>query len=287
MDKTKLVITLSIIVIAVVGVWFAFQLSGFLSGTQAPQDEPLLVEEEEEISESDLSESPGLLETVWTVFRLAGQPPSEGSALTLQFSADGRLSGHDGCNSFSTSFTQVGNQELVINPAMVSTLMACPPEAMKEATDFTSRLLATTSYVLDDGVLTLRQADEAGLVLSGESNPIAKTAWQVTGFNNGREAVVSPLLKTELTLTFGEDGTLHGSGGCNNFTGQYTLDRAAMTIGPVGATMMACAEPEGIMEQEAQFLAALETVNSWSLNGSTLFLRTAEDTMAITATALR
>ena len=40
--------------------------------------------------------------------------------------------------------------------------------------------------------------------------------WEVTGYNNGRQAVVSPKLGTRLNLMF-EDGLVSGSSGCNRF----------------------------------------------------------------------
>ena len=45
--------------------------------------------------------------------------------------------------------------------------------------------------------------------------------------------------------------------------------------------MMMCAEPEGIMEQEAAFLAALSTAATYSINGQVLEMRTADDAMAL------
>jgi heat shock protein HslJ len=80
----------------------------------------------------------------------------------------------------------------------------------------------------------------------------------VLGYNNGRGGVVSVLQGTEITAYFGEDGQLSGSAGCNNYTAAYEIDGDQIKIGPAATTRMACGEPEGIMEQEAEYLAALE-----------------------------
>ena len=48
-----------------------------------------------------------------------------------------------------------------------------------------------------------------------------------------------------------------GSAGCNNYITSYTVDGNNLTIGMAAVTMMFCAEPEGVMEQEAAYLAAL------------------------------
>ncbi len=44
--------------------------------------------------------------------------------------------------------------------------------------------------------------------------------------------------------------------------------------------MMACGEPEGVMEQEMQYLAALQTAATYSIEGDIMQLRTAEDALA-------
>ncbi len=45
--------------------------------------------------------------------------------------------------------------------------------------------------------------------------------------------------------------------------------------------MMACAEPEGIMEQEQEFLAALATAATYRIQGNMLEMRTADDALAM------
>jgi heat shock protein HslJ len=47
---------------------------------------------------------------------------------------------------------------------------------------------------------------------------------------------------------------------------------------------MMCTKPEGVMEQEQQFLKALETVATARFEGDRLELRTAEGALAITLT---
>jgi heat shock protein HslJ len=43
--------------------------------------------------------------------------------------------------------------------------------------------------------------------------------------------------------------------------------------------MMLCSEPEGVMEQEAQYLAALATTATFQIDGNTLTLRDANGAM--------
>jgi heat shock protein HslJ len=108
------------------------------------------------------------------------------------------------------------------------------------------------------------------------------SSWQVIGHNNGIQAVVSFIIGTEITANFGEDGTLSGSAGCNNYNATYEVDGDNISIGPAAATRMFCQESEGIMEQEVQFLAALETASTYLIEVDNMEMRTAEGALAAT-----
>jgi len=228
------------------------------------------------------AESPAFVGTIWTAGEILGTPILGTTTLTVQFDDQGRVTGSDGCNTFSGGYTTAGT-ELTIDPAMMSTQIGCEEAVMQQADAFTTRLRATTSYQRGDGRLILSQGSVAGLSFFGQRNPLSKTSWTITAYNNGRQAVVGLIQDTTLTITFGDDGTISGFAGCNTFSGQYSLSLSSqtITIGQVAVTRMACSEPEGIMEQEAAFLAALESAASWGIRGSQLDLRTADDELAI------
>jgi heat shock protein HslJ len=122
-----------------------------------------------------------------------------------------------------------------------------------------------------------------------QNTDLAGTSWQVLSYNNGRQAVVSVINGTTLTANFGQDGQLSGNASCNNYTAEYTTDgKGSITIGTIGVTMMMCVEPEGVMEQEQQYLAALTTAATYRIDGDKLELRTADGALAaqfIAATA--
>jgi heat shock protein HslJ len=62
---------------------------------------------------------------------------------------------------------------------------------------------------------------------------------------------------TVVTALFDSDGTLSGSGGCNNYTTTYELDGDQLTVAsPIASTMMFC---ETGMDQESAYLAALQS----------------------------
>jgi heat shock protein HslJ len=90
--------------------------------------------------------------------------------------------------------------------------------------------------------------------------------------------VVSVKAGTHLTANFGQDGNLSGNGGCNQYNGPYKVDGDKITIGPLASTMMAC-EP-AVSDQEAQYLAALQTAATYRIEGNRLELRAANGELA-------
>ncbi len=106
--------------------------------------------------------------------------------------------------------------------------------------------------------------------------------WQVTGYNNGKQAVISVIIGTEITASFGKEGTLSGSAGCNNYIATYEGDGDNISIGPAAATRMFCQEPDGVLEQEVQYLAALETASTYLIEVDKMEMRTAEGALAAT-----
>jgi heat shock protein HslJ/membrane-bound inhibitor of C-type lysozyme len=60
----------------------------------------------------------------------------------------------------------------------------------------------------------------------------------------------------EITLVFFADGQVAGRGGCNSYSGRYTLSGEGLSVGPIAATKMMCLD-EGVMAREARFLDIL------------------------------
>lgn len=229
-----------------------------------------------------MSQASPLDGTAWIVISLAGQPVS-GTGATMRFEG-GRATGSDGCNRFSTTYTASG-ASLQFAPSGISTQMACPDPVMKQAAAFTNAMSRTRSHRIQAGQLHLLGEGEGVLaVLDPQALTLAGTSWEVTGFNNGKQAVISAVIGTALTMTFGTDGTLSGSAGCNSYTAPFTATGGAVTIGPPVSTRKMCTQPAGIMEQEQQFLRALPTARIFRLEGDRLEMRTAADgEMVLTA----
>jgi len=85
---------------------------------------------------------------------------------------------------------------------------------------------------------------------------------------------VSPLKGTTLTVSF-RDGSVVGHGGCNSFRATYTREANRLTVGPAAATRKIC-NGKGVMEQERQFLAAIESATTWAIERDMLDLHRAD-----------
>lgn len=224
--------------------------------------------------------TPNLNQTSWILTSLNDQAALPEAVVTLDF-MDGKLTGTDGCNRYHSSYTLEG-KKLTINKNMASTMMMCPENFMQQAATYNKALIATAGFKVDDQQLSLLNAQGKELaIFSKQKQGLLNTEWRVNSINNGRQAVVRLIDGAKLSLQFSADGNISGSAGCNNFTGSYRIFEKKLKISSVVATRRFCEHPLGIMEQEIQFLKALESVATFQIEGNLIGLRTAEDALAV------
>lgn len=223
--------------------------------------------------------------SAWVLTSLPGHRVV-GTAATLRFEG-GRATGSDGCNRFSTTYTATASSLRFASPG-ISTQMACPDPVAQQAMAFTNALSRTRSHRTQAGTLQLL-GEDGGVLAVFDPQPLtlAGTSWEVTSFNNGKEAVISPIVGTRLTMAFGPDGSLSGSAGCNTYTAAVTTKGSTIAIGPPAATRRLCAQPGGVMEQEQQFLRALPTARFFRMEGNGLEMRTEVNAGAMVVNATR
>ncbi len=219
--------------------------------------------------------------TSWLLVTLNGKPTLDVTQVTLNIEAD-RLNGSDGCNRFNGSF-KGSDGKFSVGQNLASTMIACPEPIMKQAAEFTQALTQAAAYQNDGKQLTLLDGGGKALaVFDAQNKSLEGTSWIVTGYNNGKQAVVGVISGSEQTANFGPDGKLSGSAGCNNYNTSYKVATNTIQIGPAATTRKMCPEPAGVMEQEMQFLMALETAATYRIDGNFMELRTADDAMAAT-----
>jgi heat shock protein HslJ len=102
---------------------------------------------------------------------------------------------------------------------------------------------------------------------------IEGTKWLLSSLNNK-----SVLKDSSITLTFA-DGSIGGSAGCNTYGSKYTAnDAGSLTIqDSIVVTKMFCGKPEGIMQQEQEYLDLLLNVTEYTIRRNNLILKTTDN----------
>lgn len=126
--------------------------------------------------------------------------------------------------------------------------------------------LATLGWELlpEGGLSSIEVTEEPGR-LSLET--IGDTRWVLREWSWGEPAPEEP----EVLLRY-DDGRLTGASGCNNYFTAATLGEmpGEVSVGRIGATRMACPEPETAVE--ARFLSQLQGVNTYGFLAGDLML---------------
>ncbi len=225
--------------------------------------------------------SSNLVDRMWNLTELSGKPPASGSSISAEFTADGRVSGSAGCNQYSGSY-KVSGKKITFSSAIATTLTACNVVLNVQETAYLKALSDARTYSVSGEQLTLLDANKNTLaVFHTQVQALAGTTWDALRYNNGKQAVVSVLSGTSLTAGFETDGVITGSSGCNTFSGSYKLDGNHITIGALTVSKVVCSEPAGIMDQEAQYIAALQTADTFIISGNRMELHNSQDAVVV------
>ncbi|MGC9525337.1 MAG: META domain-containing protein [Limnospira sp.] len=251
----------------------------FVTAGQAIASQPLSVISVD-IPGDTLAVKPALAGTSWTLVSW-GDPDSPNdrvadTEITLAFE-ENRISGTSGCNRFMASYT-AENSKLEIGVA-AGTRMACPEAIMNQELQFLAALEGAREYAIADGRLTVNYTTDEGsgvLIFAADGGagqmptqppsvtsemPLAGTSWTLASWGDP-DSQNTPLPDTEITLVFDED-SLGGSSGCNGYVAPYTITSSGLEIGIAAGTLMMC--PEEIMDQEFQFLTALQGAREYAI----------------------
>ena len=111
-----------------------------------------------------------------------------------------------------------------------------------------------------------------------ETLTIEDTVWVLESY--GEPGNLKTILEdTEIIIEFkSAEGRFGGSAGCNSYGGGYEVDQDKLTIpGPIMSTMMACPEP--VMDQEREYLSAIEAAESYEIKGNRLSMTSGQQVL--------
>ena len=220
----------------------------------------------------------GLQDTDWQLRQYLGEAGEltqvlGATTIDARFS-QGEIGGSAGCNRYFGHYTGGEDNRLTVGPDLGSTQMACPPAVARQEQRYFALLSLVYAWRREDDSLLLLD-DEGRLILKfAAAKPAAleDSPWQATGINNGRGGVVSTE-STHLATALFAKGRISGSAGCNQFSASYEIKGDRLTIGRTMTTRKHCAEPNGIMQQEQQYLQALARTHTYTVKPDRLELR--------------
>jgi heat shock protein HslJ len=95
--------------------------------------------------------------------------------------------------------------------------------------------------------------------------PIEDRTWVLEKYGK-QNSLQSAMAEKETTAKFDNaSGKVSGSAGCNSFSASYQKNRDKLTVSMAISTKMFCPIPNGIMQQETQFLGALQGAESYKV----------------------
>ncbi len=98
------------------------------------------------------------------------------------------------------------------------------------------------------------------------SDPLDGTSWVLFAYRKSK-----PIPGKTITADF-EDGQVHGSAGCNTYSGNYAVSAGNISFENLVITLMACLEPQGIMEQEQMIMQFIRDAQTYQLSGEQLMI---------------
>lgn len=129
--------------------------------------------------------------------------------------------------------------------------------------------MKTIQKILVWGILLGIIAASCAVLNPAGTNELDDTNWQLLYIRKS-----APIAGRPITIAF-KDGQVNGSSGCNSYFGEYTVNGNEISFGPLASTEMACMDPEGIMQQEQEYLHFLSEVVTFEMKGDQLVLKKA------------
>lgn len=208
----------------------------------------------------------------WTLVTLSGEEVPAGVTTTLTLDAEGNASGNAGCNQYGGGYELSGSS--ISFGEVGSTKMMCEEPAMGVETAYLAALATVDAWAMEGDTLTLSAAGEPILVFTDQGtgasaggSELVGTTWVLTGIAG------MPMLSMgePPTVVFDAAGTVSGTGGCNQYSGEYSVDGGSISIGELASTMMACTDMMAMAFEQA-FVPMLPVMTGWAIEDGVLTL---------------
>lgn len=182
------------------------------------------------------------------------------------------VSGFGGCNQYSSGIQSLTQKKIKLGD-IASTMMACIDDNIES--EYYQALGQIDTYNIGNNQLTFLDKDGKSVLLFLKHEKIAPderlhNIWAVEKING----VAIPKSKSYPVMEINlQTNLVMGNDGCNDYSGGFEILTATkMKFERMGATRMICPD----MEIPTNFYQALETVDSYQLDGILLILNDAD-----------
>jgi heat shock protein HslJ len=209
-------------------------------------------------SVSETADQTELAGTSWSLSLLNGDGLLLLSIVTAEFDEEGSVSGIAGCNGYSASYEVDGDQIDISTP--VTTSSSCRERLMNQESAYLETLESIVSFQTRGTTMEMRDSEGRAMLVYDtlKQTRLPGSSWTLSEYADGKGNVLPVLPGTTITADFGDSGLLTGSAGCNGYSATYAAASKLVTIDTIVMTEIYCMEPEGIMDQENQYLSSLE-----------------------------
>ena len=105
--------------------------------------------------------------------------------------------------------------------------------------------------------------------------PLQGVEWVLTDYASA-DGTLTPTLTGSVITAQISNAVIKGNAGCNTYSADLQLNQSSITVTTPITTRKACEEPEGVMEQENQFLTDLIHAATYTIEGDTLVFQDQE-----------
>jgi heat shock protein HslJ len=212
-------------------------------------------------------------------------PPVEGSNFTAQFSRNpdapsGVVAGTTGCNEYSAAYTANLN-EIKINLPDMTDRQVCSPGLEEQEQQFFLGMNAAREYsILGNTLFMPYDEGRQVLVFAATQTQVAGkrplsdldgTQWYLHFIN---DSPIIPGTTIDALFTINPDGAagrIAGSAGCNTYNAAFTQEIGVQTS---LSSSSICFTPDGVMDQENNYLNALNRAYGYWLTNNQLVINT-------------
>ncbi|MGW1654565.1 META domain-containing protein [Streptomyces atratus] len=211
-----------------------------------------------------------------------GKRTAAPSGAHVEIDSKGRATGNYGCNRF-TADVRIDGETITVGPG-TSTSMACEKDVQRFEAAMSGAFSGELTAAVAKKTLVLSAENGDSIALTAQRPArLTGTTWTVTTLVSGTVASSLPAGAQERArLSFGKDGSVQGTLGCNRFRGTAAVSGSTITFGRIDGTKMMC--PASRMKLERELLAILDGRTTYRIDHRTLSL-TAENGKGLGASA--